>query len=220
MAIKRAPKKSKWYVVWVGRNPGVYPSWEKCKEQVESFQGSKYKAFDTLLEAKQAMENGPPARSRSAKKDREEGDLGETDDGERGPITPSISVDAACDMTTGVMEYQGVDTQTGALLFHMGPFQDSTNNIGEFLAVVHALSWMRRKGLSMPVYTDSKTALSWYRHKQAKTQAPKTPRNANVFELLRRAEHWLKHNDTSRERVLKWETKKWGEIPADFGRKS
>jgi ribonuclease HI len=219
MAIKRAPKKTKWYVVWIGRSPGVYPSWEKCKEQVEGFNGSKYKAFDTLMEAKQALEEGPPVRSRAGKKAREEGDLGETEEGERGPITPSICVDAACDMTTGVMEYQGVDTQTGARFFHMGPFKDSTNNIGEFLAVVHALSWMRQKGLSMPIYTDSKTALSWYRHKHAKTQAPRTQANANVFELIRRAEHWLRYNDTSTDRVLKWETKKWGEIPADFGRK-
>ena len=221
MAIKRAPKKTKWYVVWIGHTPGVYPSWEKCKEQVDSYPGAKYKAFDTLVDAKQALEEGPPARKRAARKKttRKTGNLGKTEDGERGPITPSVSVDAACNMTTGVMEYQGVDTETGAQFFHMGPFQGSSNNLGEFLGVVHAISWMRQKGLSMPVYTDSKTALAWYRNKKAKTTIKRTMANAEVFRLIDRAEEWLKKNDTSSERVLKWETDTWGEIPADFGRK-
>ena len=33
-----------------------------------------------------------------------------------------------------------------------------------------------------------------------------------------RATKWLKENNYSAT-IKKWETKKWGEIPADFGRK-
>jgi ribonuclease HI len=35
---------------------------------------------------------------------------------------------------------------------------------------------------------------------------------------MERAEKWLLSNEFSNE-ILKWETKAWGEIPADFGRK-
>jgi ribonuclease HI len=127
-------------------------------------------------------------------------------------------VDAACDMTTGVMEYRGVDTETAAEIFRMGPFQDSSNNLGEFLAVVHALAFMKERSMALPVYTDSKTALAWVRNKKAKTTVQRTSGNALVFELIARAETWLRNN-TYPNLVLKWETEQWGEVPADFGRK-
>ncbi len=121
-------------------------------------------------------------------------------------------------MTTGVMEYRGVDTETGAEIFRMGPFQDSSNNLGEFLATVHALGWLKQRNHKMPVYTDSRTSLAWVRKKKAKTTVPKTMGNRPVFDLIARAEQWLKDNADA-NMVLKWETKVWGEIPADFGRK-
>lgn len=139
-------------------------------------------------------------------------------DGSRGPITPSIAVDAACNMQSGVMEYRGVDTETGAEIFRMGPYQDSSNNLGEFLAVVHAFGFMKQRGLILPVYTDSKTAMAWVRNKRAKTTVARTPGNAPVFNLIKRAEQWLAVNNYP-YRLLKWETKLWGETPADFGRK-
>jgi ribonuclease HI len=42
--------------------------------------------------------------------------------------------------------------------------------------------------------------------------------NKDLLELIKRAENWLKEN-SFRNPILKWETKAWGEIPADFGRK-
>lgn len=116
------------------------------------------------------------------------------------------------------MEYRGVDTETGEELFRLGPFNDSTNNMGEFLAIVHALSLLSKQGKSVPVYSDSTTAITWVRNKLAKTTVAPSKGNKKVFQLIARAEEWLKTN-TAPSRVLKWETDKWGENPADFGRK-
>ena len=43
-------------------------------------------------------------------------------------------------------------------------------------------------------------------------------KNKGLFELIDRALVWLKEN-TYTTTIVKWETKAWGEIPADFGRK-
>ncbi|MBI2794663.1 MAG: ribonuclease H family protein [Ignavibacteria bacterium] len=217
MPITRAPKKSKWYVVWIGHSPGLYPSWDKCRDQVEGYPGSRYRAYDTLAEAKEAFEKGLPKQIvKHAPADHVS--LGKTKSGARGPIVPSISVDAACNMTTGVMEYRGVDTQTGVELFRMGPFSASSNNLGEFLAVVHALGMQKKNSGNLPVYTDSKTALAWVRKKHAKTTVAPSDKNSELFALINRAEEWLRTNAYD-NRVLKWDTDKWGENPADFGRK-
>ena len=115
------------------------------------------------------------------------------------------------------MEYRGVYLGDGKEKFHYGPVW-GTNNIGEFLAIVHALALLERLGLAMPVYSDSRTALSWVRQKKCRTTLPRTPRTEQLFCLIERAEEWLRTHDY-KTRVLKWDTEAWGEIPADFGRK-
>ena len=134
------------------------------------------------------------------------------------PILPSIAVDAACSGNPGIMEYRGVDTETQAEIFRIAPIKDGTNNIGEFLAIVHALAFMKQRNLSLPVYSDSKIAMNWVRQKVCKTKVPRTSHNEKIFELIARAEQWL-HNNTYPNPILKWETQAWGENPADFGRK-
>ncbi len=134
------------------------------------------------------------------------------------PVYPSIAVDAAWNTATGDMEYRGVIAQTGQELFRLGPYFDGTNNVGEFLAIVHALALLKKKQSDLPIYTDSNTAISWVRKKKANTTLQKTDRNGILFELLERAEKWL-HENSWKNRILKWETHVWGEIPADFGRK-
>ncbi len=137
------------------------------------------------------------------------------------------------------MEYQCVHIPSGKRIFHFGPVQ-GTNNIGEFLAIVHALALMRKRGLNLPIFTDSKTALTWLRTGKAKTTLNPTPKTAQALQLTQRAELWLKNNANVRMgmektcltvlpigasgvaegvRVEKWNTEEWGEIPADFGRK-
>ena len=130
-----------------------------------------------------------------------------------------VSFDISVSGNPGIMEYRGVDVMTGAELFRQGPFQDATNNIGEFLALVHALAFFHNTGNNhTAIYSDSRTAQAWVRDRKCKSKLERTDHNERVFELIGRAERWLATH-TWQNRIIKWETDKWGEIPADFGRK-
>ena len=139
------------------------------------------------------------------------------------PLPPQVEAnawagDAACSGNPGPMEYQAIDLQTGAQVFHFGPMH-GTNNIGEFLAIVHALALMEKQGIKNKViYSDSYNAILWVNKKQCKTKLERTPQTEQLYQIVARAEQWLRtHNVTTR--IMKWETKQWGEVPADFGRK-
>lgn len=208
----------KWYVVWVGTEPGVCSSWADCEERVSGYPGARYKAFDSQIEAVEAYRAGLP----------DEGILRAVARGPQayvnyaampGIVMDSIAVDGACSGNPGRMEYRGVDVPTGAELFHQGPFDGATNNIGEFLALVHALAMLaRQQNTHTAVYSDSRTALAWLRNRRANTKIQPAADNARVMELLQRAERWVQTH-TWPNAVLKWDTEHWGEIPADFGRK-
>lgn len=202
--------KQKFYVVWKGRKTGIFFTWEECKEQVREFEGALFRGYNTITLATEAFSK--PFKPEAKKKAKQLDIFTEK------PLTCSISVDAALSSSTLKMEYRGVETDTGKLLFYNGPFEDATNNIGEFLAIVHALALCKKKGISKPVYSDSVTAISWIKKKKAKTKLLPGEKNAVLFELIARAEKWLLEN-TWENKLLKWNTAQWGEIPADFGRK-
>lgn len=139
------------------------------------------------------------------------------------PLPPEVradawAVDAACSGNPGPMEYRGIDLATGQQVFHFGPIH-GTNNIGEFLAIVHALALMKQKGLQKAIYSDSYNAILWVSKKKCKTKLPRTPQTERLFNIIARAERWL-YNNFYTIPVLKWDTKQWGEVPADFGRKN
>ncbi len=209
------PRISKFYVVWSGLKPGIYESWEECQKQIKNYPNAKFKGFPTRIAAEKAFNgNYEDFKTKSSKSN----GLFGLDENQPKPVYPSMAVDAAWNTATGDMEYQGVDAQTGRLIFHQGPYLDGTNNIGEFLAIVHALALLKREKSNLPIYTDSMTAIAWVRNRKANTKLIKSPDNEILFELLDRAEKWLKEN-IWRNPILKWETIIWGEIPADFGRK-
>ena len=133
-------------------------------------------------------------------------------------LVESLAVDAACSGNPGPMEYRGVYVRTGQEIFHVGPIEGGTNNIGEFLAIVHGLALQEKQGKHLPIYSDSVIAQKWVRLGICKTQIEETEQNAKIFDLIRRAETWLRTH-TFRLPIYKWETTQWGEIPADFGRK-
>ena len=202
--------KKKFYVVWKGVQPGIYNNWTDCRLQVQGYEGAIYKSFDCQEEAEQAMKASPwEYINNKAKKTK----------CEKLPyITESLAVDAACSGNPGKMEYRGVYVETGHEIFHQGPFMQSTNNIGEFLALVHGLAHFKKTGCEMPIYTDSHNAMLWVQQKKCRTKLVQTVENTIVFNLIERAEKWLRENNYS-TLILKWQTSEWGEIPADFGRK-
>ncbi|MEK6152991.1 ribonuclease H family protein [Flavobacteriaceae bacterium 3-367] len=209
-------KKEKFYTVWKGKRPGIYTSWEDCKAAIAGHKGAQYKSFPSFAEAKKAY-NGNYTDYKGKKTGQSA--LSKAQLLKIGaPNFRSISVDAASSGNPGVMEYRGVDTKTGKELFKQGPFEQGTNNIGEFLALVHGLAYLKQHHSNRIIYSDSRTAMSWVRKKTCNSKLVETPKNKAVFDMVRRAIAWLKANTYSTE-VVKWETKAWGEIPADFGRK-
>ncbi|MBN2893117.1 MAG: ribonuclease H family protein [Bacteroidales bacterium] len=207
-------KKNKFYVVWQGKNPGIYSSWAECKSQVEGV-AAKYMGFETKAEAELAFSKG--YEEFYGKKGKKTELTPEQIALHGKPIGLSIAVDAA--FNGKLMEYQGVFVETNTKIFHFGPVQGGTNNIGEFLALVHVLAYQKQHKMNYPIYTDSKTAMSWVRLKRSKTELTMNQQNKKIFELITRAEKWLNNNDYSMYKILKWKTEIWGEIPADFGRK-
>ena len=209
-------KKSKFYVVWVGQNPGIYNTWSECQEQIIGFPNAKYKSFKTLEAAEAAFDNSAVDYISRSKTTKQKPDfhnfLSEIEEN-------SISVDAACSRNPGIMEYRGVHTYSADEIFRLGPFDNGTNNVGEFLALVHALAYLKQKGDNKKIiYTDSRTALSWVKKKKIKTTLKKDGKNEQLFVLMDRAMKWL-HSNSYQNEIVKWNTSKWGEIPADFGRK-
>ena len=209
-------KKKKYYTVWKGHKTGVFETWDDCKAQIEGVKGAQYKSFSTFEEAKKAF-NSNYLEYKGKKKGKSElspEELLKIGD----PNMHSIAVDAASSGNPGVMEYQGVDTKTKKKLFKQGPFKEGTNNIGEFLALVHGLAFLKQQQSDRIIYSDSRIAIGWVKKKACKTKLKQNANNRVVFELISRAETWLKNNDYNTP-IVKWETKAWGEIPADFGRK-
>lgn len=207
--------KSQYYVVWKGHNPGIYDSWDQCKKQVDGFTAALYKGFSTLEEARMAQKGNPrdffnksAAPGVDPKIQKRVGK----------PIRESICVDAACSGNPGILEYQGVYTPTGEVIFHRGPFPEGTTNIGEFLAIVTGLAWLQQRKSSLPLYSDSRNGIIWVKQKRVNTKLVRTSKNEELFQVIEKALEWL-HSNGYDNPVLKWETAVWGEIPADFGRK-
>ncbi len=203
--------KQKFYVVWKGRRTGVFSSWNECSAQVSGYPSAEYKSFDSLPAAEVAFRGryadfrGKPASSQAWLF------------ADFKPLLPSLSVDAACSGSPGPLEYRGVQTEDTREVFRYGPFAEGTNNVGEFLAIVEALSWLADHNLPWPVYSDSHNAIVWVKARKCRTQLARSPRNAELFRLIARAEERLE--TLGPFQLLKWDTQAWGENPADFGRK-
>ncbi|MBK7128502.1 MAG: ribonuclease H family protein [Crocinitomicaceae bacterium] len=210
-------EKNYFYVVWYGFKPGIYEDWTQAQKSISGFPKALYKTFGSRALAEKAFLEGPEKyREGNFKKTK---NLSPEELEKIGkPVELSLCVDAACN-NKGQFEYQGVWTFNNEKVFSVGPYPNGSNNIGEFLALVHALAYLSKqrdeKLHTLPVYTDSRIAMKWVKIKKCLTN--KTP-GADVMNLIHRAEKWLREN-TYQNKILKWETKVWGEIPADFGRK-
>ncbi len=198
-------------MIWSGHKTGVFDSWKEAEKLIKGFQGAQYKSFDSLKDAEDAFKKNywssiQPKQVKSKTNSQTK------------PIIPSISVDAACSGNPGVLEYQGVNTQTKEKLFSQGPFPQGTVNLGEFLALVHGLAYLKKQDYSIPIYSDSRTAIAWVKKKAIKTTLERNSVNAELFNRVDKALEWL-HSNSFTTPILKWETEDWGENPADYGRK-
>ncbi|CAI6053801.1 ribonuclease H [Cohnella sp. JJ-181] len=217
----------KYYVVWEGAKPGIYDSWPACQAQVNGRKDAKYKSYASKKEAETAYRDGWKKHWGQG------GGKGSSSSGSAGkagapPLTPdqaereidfdSVSVDVGTRGNPGPVEYRGVDTRTGDVLFAVGPIRKGTNNLGEFLAIVHALAYLKHQGSAKTIYSDSRTALKWVKQKEVVTTLPRDESTRDIWELVDRALSWLNVN-TYPNKVLKWETERWGEVKADYGRK-
>jgi len=206
-------KKQKYYVIWEGHQKGIFDTWAETEKNIKGFPNAQYKSFESRAEAEAASKKNYWAsiNPKSTKTLKPSGIAGQF-------IIPSISVDAACAGNPGILEYQGVNTATKEVLFKRGPFPVGTVNLGEFLAIVHGLSYLKKLDCPFPLYSDSRTAIAWVRNKAIKTNLERDASTAELFELVDRAIEWLKTNSYT-TKILKWETEDWGENPADYGRK-
>ncbi len=212
-------QKGKYYVVWEGYAPGIYETWEECKAQVEGFPNARYRAYPDLDSATIGFRGNPEDEMRLYKAMAQH--TAKVVNYEAFPEIrlDAIAVDAACSRNPGPVEYQGVMVGTGQTVFKVGPLAGGSNNIGEYLAIIHAAALLKKQGdLNTPIYTDSRTALSWLRAGHSRTSIKANADNTRIIEVLRRADVWLSQNQILNP-IIKWQTEEWGEIPADFGRK-
>lgn len=217
-----APRR-KFYVIWEGRSPGIYDSWEEAKLQVDNYPGARFKAFDNQDAATKAFRGSPDEQKallRAIASHRSAGVPATFDiDSHPEVVRDSIAVDGACSRNPGPIEYRCVDVVTGAEIFHGGPWDGGTNNIAEYLGLIHALAFLDKTGNNHTVvYSDSRTAQSWVRRRGHASKIAPNGHNAKIIELLARADHWIQSHPTHAT-ILKWDTDNWGEIPADFNRK-
>jgi ribonuclease HI len=211
--------RAKYYVVWKGRKRGIFRSWPECEKQVKGFVGAEYKAFESAAEARAALMAGyEQYRGKPSSQ-------GKWRHSTSKPRLPSLCADAACSGSPGRLEYRVVETASGKQLLSAGPFEQGTNNVGEFLGIVEALRWIERQHQDWPVYSDSDSAITWVKNAKCRTKLARTSANRILFEMIERAEKELPRllgmdrSSPGAAHVLKWDTRSWGEIPADFGRK-
>lgn len=217
----RGSDEPKVYVVWSGRETGIFDSWEDCKPLVVGVKGAKYKSFKgiTHAEAEQILSEGPD-RYYGGKQEAKEKEPAPDYERVKASISPdAIAVDASSQGNPGRMEYRGVYVETGDEVFHSRVYPRGTNNIGEFLAIVHALAWEEQMGYFVPIYSDSRNAIRWVRNKVCKTKLPRDERTEQLFRHIDRAILWLQRHDMTKYDLRKWPTEILGEIPADFRRK-
>jgi len=200
----------KYYVVREWKRRGIFTSRDECKELVQWYADAKYKSFKTKEEAEKALQGSREEYYQTKEKvSRQTSDF---------PYEKnSIAVDAACSWNPGKMEYQGIDLQSGKYLFHE-KYEIATNNIWEFLALVHGLKFQKENKSDKAIYTDSKHAMKRVAEKGCKTKLEKNSNTNFVYKKIQEAEQRLKEN-TYTTQILKRPTSERWEIPADFWRK-
>lgn len=214
--------KNKAYVVWAGNTPGVYNSWAECETQTKGFPGAKFKGFPSRELAETAFsEQAGDYIGKKKVVNSPSGQKAKTFDNK--PGGNYLTVDAAYSHKTKVLEWRGVMVENGNEneVFRSNPYRGGSANVGEFLAVIDGLEYLRDNNINLPVYSDSITAQAWVRKKRNNSNVESSP---TLIAMLDRADRLLQNGlyDNLKQKITikDWESKSWGEIPADFQRKT
>ncbi|GAB6431680.1 viroplasmin family protein [Bacillus cereus] len=214
-------KKQKLYVVWIGRKPGIYKSWDDCKKQIDEYPNGKFRSVkvDSHAEAKELYDMGWEKGMHSKVQYLQ---INKNQTNYSLHIEDSICVDGACKVMPGSteweMEYRGVDPKSGEEIFISPVYKSGTNSIAEFLAIIHAMKWIKDRNLNKVIYSDSQTAITWADKKAHKSKLFRNKANEETWKSLDYAIKWL-NEQSSLPKVYKWKNNQWGENPADFNRK-
>ncbi|MDA1263349.1 MAG: hypothetical protein O3B75_10695 [Planctomycetota bacterium] len=126
----------------------------------------------------------------------------------------------------GPTEWRGVSyTTTGVWqdAFHSPLYERGHNNLGEFLAIIDACQRLERGDLEcVTLWSDSKTALSWFRTGTIRTTIDVNGQCDTAFAAaVNDAMKWLESANRPKWFAImsRWDTSARGENPADFGRK-
>jgi len=168
----------KFYVVWQGRETGIFTDWNTCKKQVDQFAGAKYKSFKTLYEAeiafhgksvapinKSLKKNGLPKVSSATKKASSQAVKTYTaDEISALLIDTKIFTDGGCEPNPG-------EAGSGVAIYRNNTINElwyglynpnGTNNTAELNALNQALIMAQneiRKGKSVAIFCDSKYSI-------------------------------------------------------------
>ena len=147
--------KKKFYVVWKGKQPGIFLTWAECEKQIKGFPGAKYKSYPTKGEAETAYAN-EPVFSKKSSSTFKSSQFYLSDEirslGSNGPIYKSMAVDAACSGNPGTVEYRAVMVDSGKEIFKKHPMAFGTNNLGEFLGLVHGIAYITNNKLKSTIH--------------------------------------------------------------------
>lgn len=201
----------KYYTVWAGRRTGVFSSWKQCQRQILGFKGARFKSFQTLPEAKAALNRRYQDRRNTERTPIQT--LFQTDDTR--PMSNSITVSGTCNIATGEVEIQAVHSGSKHPVFWKGPYHDGTEYMAEFVAIVQTLKYLKVRKLSIPIYSESSTAIKRITNRNATTKLPRRASNRELYDLFDRCLAWLNDN-AYYNRILMWNTAEWGISPAGF----
>jgi len=129
-------------------------------------------------------------------------------------------VDASTIITnSGPSEYRCIDIKTKEIIFST-KIGFASNNMAEFLALMQALILSDSLKVSTTIFIDSWIAIAWFKNKRCYSRITLDDRTRDVYELIAECIDWLKKNKHRKlNTVILWQTRQWGQIPADYNRK-
>ena len=160
----------KFYVVWSGRETGVFTDWLSTQRAVDKYAGARFKSFPTRAEAEQAFARGgynlPPIRPGRQNAGTPDGERRTTHTAHQ--LDVSIYCDGACEPNpghagSGIVVYRsGVLAQLWFGLYN----PTGTNNTAELNAIYHALRMAEaeiKAGNTVEVCSDSAYSINCIR---------------------------------------------------------